>query len=142
MYNSKLKIIIFLLGFIFALASFSGAVSAAICNINPEANFQAVTYDNSINYTDILQNSPIHSKNFIQNNISATYNAASKPKDQQLFKNQLQGYKNLQTLSSGGIPRKGLDEMLADNIERFQPMIKKTKTKIKHIISTFHKKLK
>lgn len=121
MYRTHIKAIVFLIGFIFLIAASAGAVSTTICDLNQGGGIQAAT-------TGIMMVI-----------ISETdYNLTRKPIDL-LFKGHKQGVKNLRTISTGGIPPKGFDEIVADNMSRTKSMISTAKTKITHIFSLFYK---
>lgn len=134
------KAIVFLLSFIFALSTFSGAVSATMGGINSGNDVFAVINDTSLNYTTFHNNSTyIHSEKFT-NKTLPTSNLASEPTDQQ-FKKQKEGLQNLRTISTKGLPPKRPDELVAINIERMHSMINTAKTKITRISSSFYKKI-
>lgn len=136
MFKSNQKLIVFLIAFTFALSTFAGTVSATICTPNPESNILAVTNDTPITYHNNSTN--IYSENF--RNKTPINDLATEPTDQQ-FKKQKQGLENLRTISTGGIPPKRLNEIIIDNMDRIQPMIKNVKTKINHIFVSFYKKI-
>jgi hypothetical protein len=137
LFRSNQKLIVFLIAFTFVLSTFAGTVSATTCTPNPECNILAVTNDTPNNFHNNSAN--IHLENF-KNNTSPINDLATEPTDQQ-FKKQKQGLKNLRTISSGGIPPKRLDEIIIDNMDRIQPIIKTAKTKINHIFVSFYKKI-
>jgi len=122
MYRNNFRIIVFLIGFILSIATLTGAASAINLNLNPGDDIHSFTTEPSINTL-----------------IGTNYNLAKEPIDQ-LFKEHKQGVENLKTISTGGIPPKGFDEIVADNIPRIKSMIKTVKTKIINIFSIFYKK--
>ncbi|WP_334097872.1 hypothetical protein [Methanobacterium formicicum] len=135
------RVIAFLIVFTLALSAFAGTASATFYADVPGIYNQGVSADISINYTSNSDNNSvyIHSENLTKNEITP-YNLATKPTDQQL-KQQMQGLKNLQTISSGGIPPKGLDEMISDSIDRIHSMKNTVKNRINHILSSFYGKM-
>ncbi|MDD4811555.1 MAG: hypothetical protein PHY53_10260 [Methanobacterium formicicum] len=135
------RVIAFLIVFTLALSAFAGTASATFDADVPGIYNQGVSADISINYTSNSDNNSvyIHSENLTKNELTP-YNLATKPTDQQL-KQQMQGLKNLQTISSGGIPPKGLDEMISDSIDRIHSMKNTVKNRINHILSSFYGKM-
>lgn len=145
MYGNNPKIIAFLIGLIFSMAAFTGAVSAANSDVNPVSDIPAFTTETSINYAVIETNTyPDYSAGKLVKKKTSLINNLSKKSDKQYdqqFKRQKQGVENLRTISTSGIPPKGFDEMVADNIPKIKSMINTVKTKITNI-SAFYKKLK
>lgn len=139
------KIIAFLIGLIFSMAAFSGAVSAVNSDINPTSNIPAFTTETSINYSVIETNAdPDYNAGKLIKKKTSLINNFSKKSDQQYdqqFKKQKHGIENLKTISTGGIPPKGFDEIVAYNIPRIKSMMNTVKTKITHI-AAFYKKFK
>ncbi len=141
------KAIVFLIAFIFALSTFSGAVSATMGTINPENNVPTFISDTSLINTHISHNNTltlhnnstnVHQANFTKK--TQPVSLASEPTDQQ-FKKQKEGLQNLRTISTKGLPPKRPDELVAINIERMHSMIDTAKTKITRISSSFYKKI-
>jgi len=147
MNTNNQKAIVFLIAFIFALSTFSGAVSATMGTINPENNVPTFISDTSVNYAFISHNNSstlhnnstnIHSDNFTKKTQPASL--ASEPTDQQ-FKKQKEGLQTLRTISTKGLPPKKPGELVAINIERMHSMINTAKTKITRISASFYKKI-
>lgn len=141
--------IILLLGLIFATAILTGTVSAAFTTVNSESSLQALIGHTPIHQTEIYHNSVQNqslyseylSEEIIAENAPYPENLASEPTDQQL-KDQQRGIKNLQTISAGGIPPKGFDEMVSDTIDRLQSMNDTFKSKIaKSKIAFFYRSI-
>ena len=145
MYGNNPKITAFLIGLIFSMAAFTGAVSAANSDVNPVSDIPAFTTETSINYAVIETNTdPDYNTGKLVKKKTSLINNLSKKSDKQYnqqFKKQKQGIENLKTISTGGIPPKGFDEMVADNIPKIKSMIKTVKTKINNI-AAFYKKFK
>lgn len=138
MFKSNQKLIIALIAFTFVLSIIAGTVSATICTPNLEGNVLAVTNNTPIIYHNNSANN--HSENF-KTNEAQINDLATEPTDQQ-FKKQKEGLKNLRTISAGGIPPKRPDKIIMDNMDRIPPMMKTVKTKIRHVFSSFYKKIK
>lgn len=147
MNESNQKAIVFLIAFIFAFSTFSGAVSATMGTINPENNVPTFISDTSVsntfnshNNSSIMHNNStnIHLDNFTKKTQPASL--ASEPTDQQ-FRKQKEGLQNLRTISTKGLPPKKPGEVVAINIERMHSMINTAKTKITRISSSFYKKI-
>ena len=145
MYGNNPKIIAFLIGLIFSMAAFTGAVSAVNSDVNPVSDIPVFTTGTSINYAIIETNTdPDYNAGKLVKKKTLLINNLSKKSDQQYdpqFKKQKQGIENLKTISTGGIPPKGFDEMVADNIPKIKSMINTVKTKITNI-AALYKKLK
>ena len=145
MYGNNPKIIAFLISLVFSMAAFTGAVSAANSDINPVSDIPAFTTGTSINYAVIETNTDpdYNTGKLVKKKTSLINNLSIKSGEQydQQFKKQKQGIENLKTISTGGIPPKGFDEMVADNIPKIKSMINTVKTKISNI-AALYKKLK
>ena len=141
MYNQK--VIAFLIAFIFSMAAFTGSVSAINCNVNPEGDILAVTDEVSMNYHIIETNNDSVYTNAspVKNETKITDKRSKEPKDYH-FKKQKQGLENLKTLSAGGIPPKGLNEIIIYNMPKVMSLINTVKTKITSSFPAFYKKLK
>jgi len=138
---TNLKAIVFLVGFIFLMATLTGPVSAINCNFDPGSDFQTVTAVNPINYSIIETNNDYayYFENLVKNDRSPTNKRSKDPTDFH-FKKQKQGIENLKIISTGGIPPKGPGEIIMHNLPKMLSMIKSVKTKITNNISTFYKK--
>ena len=127
------------------MAAFTGAVSAVNSDVNPVSDIPVFTTGTSINYAIIETNTdPDYNAGKLVKKKTLLINNLSKKSDQQYdpqFKKQKQGIENLKTISTGGIPPKGFDEMVADNIPKIKSMINTVKTKITNI-AALYKKLK
>ena len=145
MYGNNPKVIAFLIGLVFSMAAFTGAVSAANSDVNPVSDIPAFTTETSINYAVIETNTdPDYNAGKLVKKKTSLINNLSKKSGEQYnrqFKKQKQGIEDLKTISTGGIPPKGFDEMVADNIPKIKSMINTVKTKITNI-AAFYKKLK
>lgn len=124
------------------MAVFTGSVSAS--NFNHNTGTAISTINNNFLGDDNLHGYlGCNGKYHLNNEIGLKNKNYKNSKDHQhaqLFKKQKQGMDNLRTLSSGGIPPKGFDEIVADNIKHMKSLIKTVKTKINPILSMFHKK--
>lgn len=144
MYINNSKILAFVVCFIFSMALFTGSVSALNFNHNTGTDVQTINnnflIDNNLQgYLDY------NGKNLLINEITIKNKNYKNSKDHQhnqLFKKQKQGMDNLRTLSSGGIPPKGLDEIVADNIKHIKSLKNTVKSKIYPNFSIFHKKIR
>lgn len=145
MYRNNPKIIAFLIGLIFSMAAFTGAVSAVNSDVNPVSDIPAFTTETSINYAVIESNTdPDYNTGKLVKKKTSLINNLSKKSDHQYdqqFKKQKHGIENLRTISTGGIPPKGFDEIVAENIPKIKSMINTVKTKMTNI-AAFYKKLK
>lgn len=141
MYNQK--VIAFLMAFIFSMAAFTGSVSAINCNVNLGGDVLAVTDETSINYHIIeINNDSVHTNaSLVKNKTKITDKRSREPKDYH-FKKQKQGIENLKTLSAGGIPPKGLNEIIIYNMPKIMSIINTVKTKITSSFPAFYEKLK
>ena len=133
------KVIAFVIAFIFSMATLTGAVSAVNFNANPGDDVQALTTEISANYPVIGANN--NAVDLVKNETKLTDERSKKRKDYH-FKKQKQGVENLKTISTGGIPPKGLNEIIIYNVPRVLSVIKTAKTKLTHNFSKFYKKLK
>jgi hypothetical protein len=141
MYNQK--VIAFLVAFIFLMAAFTGSVSAINCNVNLGGDILAVTDESSINYPiiEINNDSTYINVSMLKNETNITNKRSKEPKDYN-FKKQKQGLENLKTLSAGGIPPKGLNEIIIYNMPKVMSLINTVRTKITSYFPAFYKKLK
>ena len=141
MYNPK--VIAFLMAFIFSMAAFTGSASAINCNVNLGGDILPVTDEASINYSIIeINNDSIYiNASLLKNETKITDKRSREPKDYH-FKKQKHGLENLKTLSAGGIPPKGLNEIIIYNMPKVMSLINTVKTKITSCFPAFYKKLK
>jgi len=143
MYGNNPKVIAFLIGLIFSMATFTGAVSAVNCNVDLGGNIPAVTAETSINYAIIeTNNDPSYNAEKLVKNKRSPTNKRSKDPTDYHFKKQKQGIENLRTISTGGVPPKRPGEIIMYNIPRLMSMMSTVKTKITYNFSKFYKKLK
>ena len=141
MYNPK--VIAFLMAFIFSMAAFTGSASAINCNVNLGGDILPVRDEVSINYSIIeINNDSVYiNASLLKNETKITDKRSREPKDYH-FKKQKQGLENLKTLSAGGIPPKGLNEIIIYNMPKVMSPINTVRTKITSYFPAFYKKLK
>lgn len=131
------KIIAFIIGLIFTMAAITGSVTATnyinpVNNIQSHTTVQTVLFHENSNYFGF----------YVKNKSSPINNLAKGSKGQdhsQLFKQHQKGVENLRTISAGGIPPKGFDEIVADNIIHMKSMAGTFKTKIIKVFSKYKK---
>lgn len=144
MHPNNPKILALLLCFFFSMSIFTGSAAALNCNFNAGNDIQSINIHNSYDNPNLNYDSDYTGNSFKNWMVLKEVHAkkSNNHPHSQLFKKQKQGMENLRIISSGGIPPKGLDEIVADNIVQIKSMVKTVKNKINPIFSKFNKKTK